>query len=275
MEFKPSRDINAEGSWLWIGTDKGVLMEFDLLSGNGPSEKRGNVHTSSVNAILRCRQSLWTLDEGGKCQVWTCEEGEISMGSTPKTFRVVPRWTFAVVAGWRLWIGQGKQVQVYSPLMLYGDAFNVTQRSISLPAGKTVGSITCGTTLPTDKDRIFLGHDDGKVSIYSQSGLTCLDVVPINIYNIVTLAGVGEFLWAGFRTGMIYVYDTSTTPWRVCKDWDAHHKMKITHLLADRTALWRAGVGMVMSVGEDGSMKIWDAILMDDWLGTHSPLFPS
>jgi hypothetical protein len=271
MEFKPSRDINAEGSWLWIGTDKGGLMEFDLLSDiHGPVEKRGNVHTSSVNAILRCRQSLWTLDESGKCQVWTPPDdgsGEISMSYTPGTFRVTPRWTFAVVAGWRLWLGQGRAVQVYSPLQLYGDAFNVTQRAIALPAGKSGGNITCGTTLPADKDRIFLGHDDGKVSIYSQSMLTCLDVVPINIYNIVTLAGVGEYLWAGFRTGMIYVYDTTLTPWQVCKDWDAHHKMKITHLLADPTSLWRAGVGTVMSVGEDGGIKTWDALLMDDWLG--------
>jgi hypothetical protein len=74
---------------------------------------------------------------------------------------------------------------------------------------------------------------------------------------------------------MIYVYDVSSgTPWRVCKDWDAHHKMKITHLVADGTALWRAGVGMVISVGEDGGVKLWDALLMDDWLGiTTLPFF--
>lgn len=268
MEFKPTFDVNEDGSYLWVGTNKGELMEFDLLKGTqGLSDRRSNVHTSSVNVILRCRHSLWTLDESGKCQVWLPENGEISMGNTPKTFRVLPRWTFAMVAGWRLWIGQGRNVQVHSPLQVHGDAFNVTPRSITLPAGKTVGNITCGTTLPTDKDRVFLGHDDGKVSIYSQRDCTCLDVVPINIYNIVTLAGVGGFLWAGFRTGMIYVYDTSITPWRVCKDWDAHHKMKITHLIADQTSLWRAGVGMVLSVAEDGVLKTWDALLMDDWLG--------
>lgn len=276
MEFKPARDVNGDGSWLWIGTDKGGLMEFDLLAeGHGPVERRGNVHTSSVNAILRCRQSLWTIDESGKVQVWSPPEdtdGEISMSNTPRTFRVTPRWSVALVAGWRLWLGTGRAVQVYSPLLLYGDSFNVTPRPIALPAGKTAGVITCGTTLPSDKDRVFLGHDDGKVTIYSQRGLTCLDVVPINIYNIVTLCGVGEFLWAGFRTGMIYVYDTSVVPWRVCKDWDAHHKMKITYLLADQSSLWRAGVGMVISMGEDGAMKIWDALLMDDWLGISSSL---
>ena len=275
IEFKPCRDINSEGSWLWVGTDKGALMEFDLLSEKhyGPAEKRGNVHTSAVNAILRCRQSLWTLDEGGKCQVWTAPEdgtGEISMGNTPRTFRVGSKWSVAFVAGWRLWVGQARQVQVYSPLMINGDAFNVTQRPIPFPQGKSAGVITCGTTLPANKDLVFLGHDDGKVSIYSQTQLCCIDVVPINIYNIGTLVGVGSVLWAGFRTGMIYVYDTSCTPWRVCKDWDAHHKMKITHLMADGTSLWRAGVGMVISVGEDGGLKLWDALLMDDWLGTRT-----
>ena len=270
IEFKPSREVNNDGQCLWIGTDKGSLMEFDITRESPmPVEKRGTVHTSSVNAILRCRMSLWSIDESGKVQVWTPSEetGEISMANTPRTFRVMPRWTVAIVAGWRLWLGQGKQVQVYSPLLVNGDTFNVTQRGIALAQGKTVGAITCGTTLPSDKDRVFLGHDDGKVSIYSQSTLTCLDVVPINIYNIVNLAGVGEYLWAGFRTGMVYVYDTNVTPWRVCKDWDAHHKMKVTHLLMDQTSLWRAGVGMVTSVGEDGTIKIWDALLMDDWLG--------
>lgn len=248
-------------------------MEFDLLSNSyGPVERRTTAHTSSVNAILRCRLSLWTLDELGKCQVWTVPQdnsGEISLASTPRTFRVGPRWTVAIVAGCRLWLSYGRQVQVYSPLLLNGEAFNVTQRNISLPPGKSVGVITCGTTLPKDKDRVFLGHDDGKVSIYSQKTLTCLDVVPINIYNIATLVGVGDVLWAGFRTGMIYVYDTNVTPWRVCKDWDAHHKMKIIHLLADQTSLWRAGVGMVTSIGEDGTIKLWDALLMVDWLGIH------
>lgn len=272
MEFKPSRDVNSEGSWLWIGTDKGTLLEFDIREGptHAPVDKRGNVHNSPVTAILRCRLSLWTLDESGKCQVWSPSEdtGEISLVTTPRTFRVLPRWTCAFVAGGRLWLGQGRQVQVYSPLLLNGDAFNVTQRPIALPDGKKmVGGITCGTTLSTDPDRVFVGHDDGKVSIYSQKTLTCLDVVPINIYNIATLAGVGEYLWAGFRTGMVYVYDTSVTPWRVSKDWDAHHKLKITHLLTDQSSLWRAGVGTVLSVAEDGIVKIWDALLMDDWLG--------
>jgi len=153
-------------------------------------------------------------------------------------------------------------------LLLNGDAFNVTQRPIAVPAGKSVGQITCGTTLSRDADRVFVGHDDGKISIYSQRTLSCLDVVPINIYNIATLAGVGAYLWAGFRTGMIYVYDTNCTPWRVCKDWDAHHKLKITHLISDQSSLWRAGGGMVLSVADEGQIKIWDGLLMDDWLGT-------
>jgi len=269
MEFKPLRDINMDGTWLWIGTDRGSLLEFEVSNDTrNPVEKRGNVHTSPVNAILRSRKSLWTLDESGKCQVWTLtSDREISLMSTPRTFRVMVRRTVAFVAGARLWVGQGRQIQVYSPLLLNGEAFNVTQGPIALPKGKPVGNITCGTTLPTDPDLVFLGHDDGKVSIYSQKQFCCLDVIPINIYNIATLVGVGRYLWAGFRTGMVYVYDTSVMPWRICKDWNAHHKLKITHLVSDQTSLWRAGVGMVLSVAEDGTVKIWDGLLMDDWLG--------
>jgi hypothetical protein len=65
---------------------------------------------------------------------------------------------------------------------------------------------------------------------------------------------------------MIYVYDTSCTPWKVLKDWKAHDK-PIAGIVADRSSIWKLDRLQVASLGTDTMLRIWDGMLKSDWLG--------
>lgn len=53
---------------------------------------------------------------------------------------------------------------------------------------------------------------------------------------ITAMVGVGRYLWAGFRTGVIYVYEVEVEPWTVKKAWKAH-KEAVTKLVVDPASL--------------------------------------
>ncbi|KAK1039938.1 hypothetical protein LTR33_015886, partial [Friedmanniomyces endolithicus] len=109
-------------------------------------------------------------------------------------------------------------------------------------------------------------HSDGKVSIYDRNDFLCKGVLSISLYKISSLVGVGDYLWAGFNTGMVYVYDTSTTPWRVRKDWEAHEKKQVCSIVADPSAVWKMDRLQVVTLGTDNMLRIWDGLLEEDWL---------
>lgn len=129
-----------------------------------------------------------------------------------------------------------------------------------------VGEVTAGTMISGQGDRIYFGHIDGKVTIYSCKDYSCMGVVNVSLYKISCLVGVGDYLWAGYNTGMIYVYDTRTQPWKVKKDWKAHEKT-IAGILVDRTSIWKLDRLQVASLGTDNLIHIWDGLLEEDWLG--------
>src|SRR5690606_37770812 len=162
------------------------------------------------------------------------------------THRITNNFSFSIVVGDQLWVASGKMIYVYEPTLDQRVQFNVTTRPIT--AIKPAGDITCGATLPGDPDKVYFGHSDGKVSIYSRSQLACLDVVSVSLYKINSLAGVGSYLWAGFRTGMMYVYDVQSRPWRVTKDWQAHEH-PIVEVVADRSSIWKIDRLQVISLG--------------------------
>jgi hypothetical protein len=114
---------------------------------------------------------------------------------------------------------------------------------------------------------VYLGHADGKVTIYSATDYSCLGIVNVSVYKINSLAMVGDYLWAAYKTGMIYVYDTSTTPWTVKKDWLAHQH-PVCGLLLDPSSIWTVNRLQVVSLGTDNYIHLWDGMLEDDWLGT-------
>jgi WD40 repeat protein len=91
-------------------------------------------------------------------------------------------------------------------------------------------------------------------------------VVNVSVYKINCLGFVGDYLWAGYKTGMIYVYDTKTNPWTVKKDWRAHDS-PVCGFVLDTSSVWTINRLQVTSLGTDNCIRIWDGMLEDDWLG--------
>ncbi|EPS37730.1 hypothetical protein H072_8595 [Dactylellina haptotyla CBS 200.50] len=265
IAFKPSADIETEGSVLWLGNQFGELMEIDIRT-HRLVESRSSAHTKrEILKIHRHGYELWSLDDSGKLQVWAPDAatGEPNLRGSPRTFRVKAGHSFSLVAGSQLWLATGKDVMVYQPSADPGVGFHLVERPITQL--KQCGEITSGALVNSAPDKVFFGHSDGKVSIYSRKTLACVEVVSVSLYKINTMSGVGDYLWAGFQTGMIYVYDVSSRPWKVIKDWKAHEK-PITELIVDRSSIWKIDRLQVASLSSEMAIKVWDGMMEDDWL---------
>ncbi|RFU31500.1 hypothetical protein B7463_g4804, partial [Scytalidium lignicola] len=266
LAFKPGSNIQDEGSRLWLGNNIGDIMEVDIRAQNVVASK-SNAHTRrEIIKIHRHVQEMWTLDDGGTLHLWAPDSsGTPNLTNPHQSFRVPKGHTFSLVAGHQLWHAAGKDLRVFLPTLDGIEKFQVLQRPLCQPG---TGDITSGTTLNSQHNRVYFGHSDGKVSIYSRRDYSCLGVINVSMYKITCLAGFRNNLWAGFSTGMIYVYDTTQKPWVVKKDWQAHHD-PVIGLIADRSSFWTMDRAQTVSLGLDNMIRAWDGILLDDWIGAH------
>ncbi|OJD26493.1 hypothetical protein ACJ73_02133 [Blastomyces percursus] len=263
IAFKPGNTMNDEGKLLWLGTNSGEIHEVDIQTQSIVSS-RTSPSRREIIKIYRHKKELWTLDDDGKLLVWPPDESgapNLQYSYSHPYDRVARGHTFSMVVGGMLWLASGKEVRVYRPNSKDAD-FHVLKG----PLGKSdAGEVTSGTTSPADGGLVYLGHADGKVSIYSSQDYSCRGTLNVSLYKINCLAMVGDYLWAAYKTGMIYVYDTSTTPWTVKKDWQAHDHA-VCGLLLDSSSVWTVNRLQVVSLGVDNYIRIWDAMLEDDWL---------
>ncbi|KAF7899089.1 uncharacterized protein EAF01_008302 [Botrytis porri] len=264
VAFKPAAEIQNEGTKLWLGNNIGDLVEVDISSGSIVASK-SNAHTRrEIIKIYRHLNELWTLDDGGSLHLWASDDtGEPNLTNNPsQSYRLPKGHTFSLVVDGELWHAAGKDIRIFIPTLDGSSQFQVLQRPIHQP---DAGEITSGAVISSQPDRIYFGHVDGKVSIYSRHDYACLGVVNISVYKITSLVGVGSNLWAGFSTGMVFVYDTTHTPWVVRKDWRAHHDPLIG-LFVDRSSFWMLDREHVISLGQDNMVRAWDGLLQDDWM---------
>ena len=217
VAFKPAGDRKDEGSRIWIGNNIGEIHEIDVTT-------QAQIATSTshnrreVIRILRRKKDLWTLDDEGKLFVWPADEsGSPNLRFSHQTHHVPKGHTFSMVVQDDLWYANGRELRIYRP----GDdaRFTVLQNPLVQP---NTGEVTSGAWTKRQGGRAYLGHSDGKVTIYSIKDYSFLGSIKISDYKIIALAFVGDWLWAAYKTGKIYVYDTSVTPWKVKKDWRAH-----------------------------------------------------
>lgn len=267
LAFRPAKDVEDEGKRLWLGTNTGEMHEIDIPTQSVIFTK-SNAHSRSVIVkIFRYASEMWSIDEEGTLHIWPADDsGSPSLRQAPLTFRLPRGHTFSIISGSQLWVANTKEIRVFSRTEDNNYFIKMTQDPLSQ---LNVGEVTSGAIISSQPDRVYFGHTDGKVTVYSKKGFECLGIFNVSLYKISSLVGVGDYLWAGYSTGMIYVYDTKITPWKVLKDWKAHEK-PIAGILADRTSIWKLDRFQVASLGTDSMLRIWDGMLKNDWLGMLS-----
>lgn len=260
--FKPGQNIQEEGTRLWIGSNIGELHEVDVAT-------QAIVATSTVHnrreiiRILRDKQDLWTLDDEGKLFVWCAEKFRMpNLKYSHHAHRVPKGHTFSMNVEGELWYATGREIRIFRP----GDdaCFPLLQKPLSQSG---TGDITSGAFTVRQGGRVYLGHADGKVSMYNAKDYSCVEVIKASDYKINALSFVQDDLWTAYKTGKIYVYDTSCTPWKVKKDWRAHDGPTMSMLL-DPCSVWMLDRLQVASLGHDNCIRLWDGMLEEDWLET-------
>ena len=267
IAFRPASNGKDEGKCLWLGTKAGEILEVDIPSGSMVNSNNYAHSRKEILRIYRYGSNMWSLDDDGKLNIWKPEsQGNIDLSCTPYASRVPKGHTFSLVTGGELWIAAGRDIRVFRPEKEGRSEFVVLEHPLSQPQ---LGEITSGATVPNQHDRIYFGHVDGRISVYSSKQYSCISVVNLSLYKISSLVGVSDYLWAGFHTGMIYVYDTTSNPWKVLKDWKAHENHPVAGIVVDRSSVWKINRLQVVSLGTDNIVRVWDGMLRADWLGKN------
>ncbi|KXX74154.1 Type I inositol polyphosphate 5-phosphatase 8 [Madurella mycetomatis] len=262
--FKPGANVDEEGQRVWIGNNYGEILEADIYSQTITNNRPGAHGRYEIIKMYRHFNELWTLDESGTLHVWGPDEKgvpNLSLGPT-QSYRVPKGHMFSMVVGDELWHATGKDIRVFLPSLDGRVQFQVLIRPLTQDSA---GEVTAGTILPSDRDKVYFGHSDGKVSIYSRKDYSCLGVMNISQYKISSLAGAGQYMWAGYNTGKMSVYDMRQTPWALKKDWQAH-KNPVLKLVADQSSFYKLDRCQVVSLGADNMLRAWDGLLQEDWL---------
>ncbi|GJN88709.1 hypothetical protein Rhopal_001675-T1 [Rhodotorula paludigena] len=291
VEFRGA-DVDApqdDGRYVWCGTKEGVLYEVDTENLAVTNVKQ-SAHVHPVNWIFRLGRGMVTLDDSGKIIFWgdSSDNGgrAAQLSGSFKQQRVPERQTWAGMVGNELWTSSGPvankpgasavsmrspQIRVFDPSGARGTAFSLLARPLVTPerAG-LVGAVTAHAIVPAQDHLVFLAHDNGYVSVWDRETYSCSLVQRISPYGVSALVGVRRFLWAGFRTGHVYVYDVSTEPWVVVKAWKAH-KDPIIRLAVDPASLWKDETLQVASATNDTICQ-WDGFLREDWIDAELDL---
>lgn len=262
--FKPGMNVDEEGKKLWIGNNNGDLMEADIATQGLVCTKTAAHQRNAITKIYRHFNELWSLDETGTLHVWGPGPDAVPdlAGHPHQTFRLPKGHTFSMVVGDELWHATGREIRIFLPTMDGKAQFQVLLRALYQDS---TGEITSGTILPSAPDKVFFGHSDGKVSVYSRKDYSCLEVLNVSTFKINSLQGTCGDIWAGYSNGRMCVYDVTQSPWAVKKEWQAHDN-PVLKIIADQSATYRLERHQVLSLGADNAIRVWDGMLQDDWL---------
>lgn len=261
--FKPAGNFDDEGKIVWLGTITGELMEIDISTQLTVASRQLPTRRDIVK-LYRHKRELWVLDGDGTLYVFPPDEsGEPNlMGQFIQAPERVPKgMTYSMVVGDHLWYMIRKEINIYNPNAEDGVGFRVLKTPVTF---NHAGDVTTGA-YSRENDLVYLGHADGKVSTYAVKDLSLQHSVASSVYKVSGLVVLDNLLWAGYTTGTICVFDTSTSPWLVKKEWLAH-KDGICSLILDTRSLAKLERLQIASLGVDKHIRIWDGLLHEDWI---------
>ncbi|KAF7539819.1 hypothetical protein G7054_g1854 [Neopestalotiopsis clavispora] len=264
VAFKCGLGVEDEATRLWIGNNLGEVLEADIATASIVGNKSIAHGRSEVTRIFRHFNEMWTLDESGGLHVWGPDsDGSPNLNNAPhQTYRLPRGHTFSMLVGDEIWHATGKEIRVFAPTLDGRTQVQVLMRPM---VAEGAGEVTSGALIKSHKDKVFFGHADGKVSIWSQQDFTSLGVINISPFKISCLAGAGNLLWAGYNTGKVCVYDIEQSPWVVKKDWQCHDG-PVLKLQTDLAGFYKLDRLQVISLGADNIVKAWDGLLQEDYI---------
>ncbi|PNS16538.1 hypothetical protein CAC42_272 [Sphaceloma murrayae] len=264
MAWIPSKNALEEGQRLWLGTNFGDIHQLDIPSRQIVNTRHGAHARGEVVKIFRHSSALWSLDDEGKLLNWknNSPDSVASLDVTPLAYRVTRGHAASIVVGNHLWMAVGKSIYIYNLTSSSDQGFQVFARPL---AQDGAGDITSAARVSSQPNAVYFGHTDGKVSVYNKKDYSLIGIFNVSVYKISAMTGVGNLLWAGYSTGMTFVYDTSTTPWTVKKDWRAHTE-PVSGIEADQSSIWKLDRFHVVTLGMDNILRLWDGMLEQDWV---------
>ncbi|KAJ9093594.1 hypothetical protein QFC19_008261 [Naganishia cerealis] len=235
VSFRALSPGTEEGRYVWCGTNEGHLIEVDTSTGK-PTCARADVHGTPITHIFRYNEYMLSLEENGKMHIFgpfgeSAKSDASRLMSPSGTIRIAEKQNFARMLGSQLWTASGPATRSATDPSLPGPTIRVYEPlgngTLNNGSGTThtsewTGAVTAAAVLSSNPSLVYLAHEGGYVSIFDRDSLDCLSVIKISSSDVLALEGVGDRLWAGYRTGMIQVYDPSTKPWTTTNTWLAH-----------------------------------------------------
>lgn len=112
--------------------------------------------------------------------------------------------------------------------------------------------------------------EDGKIVEWDPAIYERRRIFQCGIYRITSLFGVSpHYLWAGFSTGKIAIYDLEGENASLIKEFQAHANTSVVDLILDEKSLFHSRQHALLSLSDHGEMGLWDGFLIDDWIGMH------
>lgn len=266
--FSPSRLATEEGLKIWVARQESGLSVVDVFTGQVLG-KRHDVHQAPISFMLRYRNSeIWSVDESGILNVWDLSHSteNLLLKAIARQYLVTSHAVACTIYGQKVWMSTGRTLASH----VISNSSQETLPPIRIP--NDLGNITKLITIPFHPGMIFASHDDGKISVWDVETIERVQVITVSLYGICTMACVGEYhVWAGYNTGMIYVYDTRPERWSVVKVWKAHTGA-VTQLVVDESELlWDESRGrlQVLSSDSNGYIGLWDGLLTEQWKETQ------
>ncbi|KAI8336787.1 Endonuclease/exonuclease/phosphatase [Chlamydoabsidia padenii] len=265
--FSPTRRPKDEGRYLWAGMQDGTLVAMDTTA-NEIISRSSSCHKHAILFMLRRRNvEIWTLDESGLLAIWPILDHDHPFKVQPVKHLVTAKVTAALIVDTdQLWVSSGRIIHLFRGLNKNSSAtLSSDDKPVRIP--NDLGNITQLVTIPYHPGQIFASHDDGKVSTWDSKTMEKGQVNAVSLYGICAMITVGDYyLWTGYNTGMIYVYDTRPEKWLVVNTWRAHQGAVVS-LIIDESCFIRDGKELkVISGDSHGNVAMWDGLMMDNWI---------